>query len=47
MEKGGLRGAGAGKASRGDKPGSLALAIRRQGGIRDEAQELWDQQAWV
>lgn len=32
---------------RGRKPGSLAPAIRRQGGIRDEAHELWDQQAWV
>lgn len=45
MEKGGLRGAGAGKASRGDKPGSLALAIRRQGGIRglqvDEHRDCW------
>ena len=38
---------GAGKASRGDKLGSLALAIRRQGGIRGEAHELWDQQVWV
>lgn len=44
MEKGGLCRAGAGRQA----GGVLAPAtIQRQGGIRDEAHELWDQQAWV